>query len=325
MRVWRKMADTKELFRLAKKFEPRIAKALQGVFSNVRSQLTLKMVEETLRHSGITGVLGLLDKIELENQIEHALIDELTDAVMESGRMMVQILPKGAIIQPFRFSVLDTQTVNALTTHRAALVREVGMNTRIAITKNLESNIIAGVNPRAAARDFRASVGLTERQERAVRNFRDALRNKDVKALTRELRDKRFDRTVRRLLNDEKVSQTKINQMVSRYRERFIKYRTEVIARTESLRATSMGEYESLRQAEEQGRVVHQLGRYWIYTTDERTRAAHREIPAMNPEVIGPKQIFKTPLGPLRYPRDPEGTPANTIQCRCRLGYKLME
>ena len=56
-----------------------------------------------------------------------------------------------------------------------------------------------------------------------------------LRALTYDLRDHRFDATIRRAQREVvPLSQDRIEKMLGRYRERFIKYRAEVIARTES-------------------------------------------------------------------------------------------
>jgi len=97
------------------------------------------------------------------------------------------------------------------------------------------------------------------------------------------------------------------------------------IARTEALRAVSMGEYESLVQAKQQGKLDINLVRFWNYVPDERTRANHREIPKMNSEGVAVDVPFQTPLGALRFPRDPNGIAENVINCRCFLTYDVVE
>jgi hypothetical protein len=66
--------------------------------------------------------------------------------------------------------------------------------------------------------------------------------------------------------------------------------------------------------------------RFWVYTHDKRTRMSHREIPGMNPEGVDMDGgMYQTPLGPLQYPRDPNGIGSNTIQCRCAERFGLAE
>jgi hypothetical protein len=67
------------------------------------------------------------------------------------------------------------------------------------------------------------------------------------------------------------------------------------------------------------------LRRFWVKTNDSRTRDAHRAVPDMNPEGVGMDEPYRTPLGPLMFPRDPNGSGANTIQCRCAERYALAD
>ena len=97
-----------------------------------------------------------------------------------------------------------------------------------------------------------------------------------------------------------------------------------MIARTESMTAISVGQEEAIRQGVNSGAIqtVNRDGRelrgFWVATHDGRTRHAHLAIPGMNPKGVPVGVAFKTPLGPMMMPRDPDGTAANTIQCRCR-------
>jgi hypothetical protein len=50
---------------------------------------------------------------------------------------------------------------------------------------------------------------------------------------------------------------------------------------------------------------------------DKNVRAAHLEIPLMNPAGVKLSECFVTPLGLMRYPLDPLGTAANVLGCRC--------
>jgi len=309
---------------IAAKFEPRIATALQAAFSNIKSQWTLKQIEELLTTGGVSTVLALLNT--MNDQIASDIVPELNAAVSESGRISIGLLPNGALVAPYAFNVLDPSVSSVVSAHNASLVREIGASTRQAIVQNIRANIIAGNNPRRVARDFRDTLGLTAQQEQAVRNYRKMLIQKDKRALQARLRDKRFDSTVRQsVAGKKKLTSAQIDNMANRYRQRFLKYRSEVIARTEALRAISMGEFESLKQADDAGKIDKEVRRFWIYTKDERTRAEHRRIPSMNLGGVRIQEPFKTSLGLLMYPRDPAGSASNTIQCRCLLIYDYPE
>jgi len=82
-----------------------------------------------------------------------------------------------------------------------------------------------------------------------------------------------------------------------------------VIARTETLRAYEQAKYLAALQASEE--VGLPMKKQWLATGDERTRDSHV---SMNGETVGLKEKFSNGLF---YPKDPNGAPEETIQCRC--------
>lgn len=313
-----------ELESLALKHERKIRDALLKVFQEIRDESELKVLTEIFERQGIQGVLLLLS--DLESKLDTALINELKDATEESGRMFINIgvLPEGAILSgAFAFNIINQDTVRALNQHRLTLVRELSEETRSAVIRHLQAGFVAGQNANQTARDFKNIVGLTQQQEQAVRNFRsmledDTLRRSDRKrALTLQSRDKRFDRTIRNIIEGRSVKnkQERIDAMVQRFRDRLLQSRASTIAITESLAAVSLGEFEVLRQLQNDGRLSSNLRRFWSHAGDERVRAAHNRIPDMNSNGVSIEEVFQTPLGSLRFPRDPNGIPQNRINC----------
>jgi len=191
--------------------------------------------------------------------------------------------------------------------------------TRAALTDGIER----GLNPRDQARNFRSSVGLTAKQQGAVINYRRLLTNLDGDALDRQLRDRRFDRTIARSIREGKpLTRKQIDAMVTRYNERYIKYRSEVIGRTEALRAVHSGNDEMYRQAIDLGEVSpQQLERTWVTARDGRVRDTHS---ALGGTKRGIDESWETHNGSIRYPGDPDAPSAETIQCRCSLATRIV-
>jgi len=90
-----------------------------------------------------------------------------------------------------------------------------------------------------------------------------------------------------------------------------ISNRAETIARTEILRAYSVAQQASLRQIAD---YVPQLQKQWIATLDDRVRPAHRQA---HGQIRDWDEPFEVDGEDLMYPRDPGGSPENTINCRC--------
>jgi hypothetical protein len=110
----------------------------------------------------------------------------------------------------------------------------------------------------------------------------------------------------------------KAAEMKARYGERYIKHRSQVIARTEGLRAANLGSYESWRQAVEDTGVLDagQVRRKWITAKDDRVRPDHRGA-------AGQERGFNEPfeIGP---DRERVMFPPHQPNCRCTTAYRVV-
>lgn len=171
----------------------------------------------------------------------------------------------------------------------------------------------------------REGLTLTARQTRAVDNFRRMLEEGSAEALTRELRDKRFDPTIRRAVAGDIVLTTEqIDRMVSRYRERYVTYRAKTIAATEAVRIANEADDLFFRQAIEDGELERsQVRRKWVTSMDEKVRFSHR---AINGVLTRPDEPWVSGAGnTLRFPGDPRAPAEDTINCRCWVSTKINE
>lgn len=224
----------------------------------------------------------------------------------------------------------ETPNINALNELRMSLmglIREVTDDQRQAILGALKAGVAKGLNPVDIARDFRSTIGLTAAQERYIDSYRRALESAHTdlqakaNALGRQLRDGRFDRTIR---SGKALSQEQIDKMVQRYRERMIKLRAETIARTEALTAAHMGELAAWEAAIESGDInVQEIIQTWVTAHDARVRMTHRELE-------GQKRGWGVPFdsaggGKIRFPGDPLAPASMRINCRCILTRQLSD
>ena len=205
-------------------------------------------------------------------------------------------------------------------------IREIDQTTRDTIRQVLQSGTTAGDDPFAIARRIRGSIGLTTRQEAAVNNYERMLRALDPTVLDRKLRDRRSDASVgRAIANDKALTDAQVRSLTDRYRDRYVKYRANVIARTESIRAVQGAQWELFQDMINKGQIdARQVRRTWITTNDGHVRNAHVQIPVMNPRGVGQAESFASPLGPILYPGDPSALAANTIQCRCAVFARII-
>ena len=158
-----------------------------------------------------------------------------------------------------------------------------------------------GADPQEAADALQAVIGLTPRQAQAVSNFRSLLENGDSSALSRALRDKRFDSTVARAISGEtSLTEDQIDAMVTRYAERSLASRALTIARNESINAATGGIRDAYVQAVQTGRLMaSEVSRKWQIVFDERTCAICASIPLMNPNGVGVLQPYLSIVGPV--------------------------
>ncbi len=89
-------------------------------------------------------------------------------------------------------------------------------------------------------------------------------------------------------------------------------------ARTTVTSAECKGRQDSYERAEAGG---IKLQREWIAAIDGRTRHAHRLLDGQLADVDKP---FKSELGEIMYPGDPEAHPSNVYNCRCTIAAKVI-
>lgn len=252
---------------------------------------------------------------------------EVNVSFVTSGQSTTEFLNAAGVGRAV-FNQVNTQAVAAMQRKRLELIREFTDEQRRATSLALISGVEAGRNPRGQARDFRDSIGLTERQWAAVANYRRALgrvgtdESGQLDALNRALRDKRGDPSIRRAVREARpLDPERIDWLVRRYTERYVKYRSEVIGRTEALGAVHQGNHESYRQAIANGVIKEEdLERTWETRVDGRQRDSHL---ILNQQKRGFDEPWMTRHGPILHPGDPEADAAEIIQCRCAVSTRI--
>lgn len=299
---------------LSAKTERAINDALLTVWQSVKQAYTLTQIEQAYLSGGIPGVMSLLDN--LDPVLAANLSPTLQTAMIESGRAVIAILPAAAITTPAWLPSLSLSASRVAMQYEFDLIRDISTTTKEAVRASVTEAVATGKPPQAIARQFRSTIGITDGQQKWVSNYRRALENGDTTALDYKLRDARYDASVR----NGTLTQEKIDTMVERYEQRLIKYRSEVIARTEGLRAVEIGQFESVKQGIDGGHIDPATEKGWVTTQDGRERTWHDEL---HKKWLKFNEPFVNSHGSLMYPRDPNGSASNTIQCRCRLRYRL--
>lgn len=296
--------------------EPQLRTAFLLAVSQIKDQLTISRITSLLEQG------RLQDALNLASASWAQFANEWIRVYVRSGNAAAAFIDS-KLIAVVSFNQVNASAVTEMQRNQLRLIQGLTEAQRQATSRALVEGVAGGLNPRQQARLIRDSIGLTARQEGAVRNFRRLLEAGSSEALTRELRDRRFDRTVERAIREgTSLDKTSIDRMVSRYRERSVAFRAETIARTESLRSVNEGNDRMYGQAIEDGTLrTDQLTRIWNTARDERVRGSHRSMHSQRREV---EQDFVSGNGALlRLPGDPSAPASETIRCRCVVSHRF--
>lgn len=281
----------------------------------------------------VREVIGFIERGEIENAVRvadgyisrmGAVIPQIFNAAgqAETAAMVPKFLSFAPTIG-ISFDPSDHEAADLARRARLRFIAEFTDRQREATRNALTDSFLTGRGSVATARSFRESIGLTEYQRGVVNNYRTALEGGSRDALDRELRDRRFDRTVARSIKTgDPLSQEQIDRMVAAYQKRYLQYRAEVIARTEAVRITSQARRVAFIQN------LHQVGlteadaeHTWHSVRDNRTRETHRDMNGQKQPFSRP---FQSPSGAqLMYPGDPNAPADEVCNCRCSCSYQL--
>lgn len=196
------------------------------------------------------------------------------------------------------------QAVSMIQDYVLGAVRNISDEQRNVITERIREGLVEGLNPHAIALQIRPYIGLTHSQNATVDNFRALLEANDPGSLDRELRDRRYDESIQAALESgDGLTPDQIDNMVRRYAERTLQFRSNTIARTESMNAIHQAQAFTWQQAADQGKIVaSDMYRYWHVAHDERTCPICMPIPEMNPDGVPLNGTFETPVGEVDGP-----------------------
>lgn len=310
--------DYRRLDEMASRFEPRLKRRFTEVVRQVKDQVSLEVIESLLNQGQIEQALLIAETaaLGLAGSLSSTWNALFIQAGTETAAFLSQVL-----VAVVNFDQVNAGAVSAMQANRLDLVREVVQEQRLATQQAILDGVRRGLNPRQVALEVRESIGLTQRQVAAVSNYRRLLEQGSADALSRGLRDARFDPTVRRAA-EEPLTSAQVDRMTQRYQERYLDYRARVVARTEALRAANQGSHQLYIQAIDDGQLSEQdLERKWVAGSDARTRDSHR---AMQGQTRGLREPFHSGNGNLlMYPGDPSAPADDTIQCRCAVATRF--
>lgn len=293
--------------------------AQASVIFRDRFRETVRQIQARIDLSEIEDLIAQRRFDEALIQVELAatnLSNAYITAYVLAGDDVFEFISNSIGIQ-VNFDQVNERAVAQMRAESLRLIREFTDGQRASTRAALVEGVLQGLNPRDQARLFRQSIGLTANQLRAVANFRRLLESNSAAALTRELRDRRFDSSIRRAVSGEKpLTAEQIDRMVERYYQRSLAARAETIARTESLAAVHQASDEGFHQAIEAGLIDEELTQKWKTAGDARVREPSHTF--MNGQTRPFGEPFLSGTGNLlRYPGDNRAPAHDVVRCRC--------
>lgn len=170
----------------------------------------------------------------------------------------------------------------------------------------------------ARAAQKAANFGRSARWIQAVLGFLNHFMLRFVAAITNTMRE-----DILRVLNKAVEEGWSIDRTITELRSSgLIEKRARVIARTEIVRAANVGHRVGAQS------LPYEVDKRWSAANDHRTRHSHREVHNHQTAELG---LFRVPIyrgdaptgayDEMLHPGDPEASPQNTINCRCRVIY----
>lgn len=187
------------------------------------------------------------------------------------------------------FDVVNDAVIEAARNLSVDLSTYLRKSTKESLRQTIEDLISGDISEAEAVRRIKMEVGLLPKHAKAVSNYRKTLISSGT-------------------------PRGKANQLAEQYAKRLLKYRADMIARTEVARATGIGQTQFWRQMRDQGALPTQANRVWITALDERACDFCR---SMNGQVATIDGGWDTPNGYMEYPQ------ASHPHCRCSSGITM--
>jgi len=298
--------------------EAKIRREFLAIVARLRDQRSIAQIAELIREH---RVLEMVDDARAAGAELAAIIGEIYSGVAKKIAAHLTV-KTGTYVA---FDPIHERVIAEVKRNAAYWVRELTSQQRGIITDVVTEGVRAGAHPSVSARAIKRSIGLTQHQHGQVQNFRRLLEASDREALTRALRDKRFDRTVERAIADSKpLTRGQVDKMVAAYERRYIAFRAQTIAQTEAIGAAHRAQEEIWQQAVERGDIDGKLVECrWVPGPARKHRREFHQ------SMRGQKRAWGVPFtsgqgNSLRYPHDPAAPLSEVARCACARTVRLL-
>jgi hypothetical protein len=263
---------------------PALRDAIVAAFLGMRAQMGEAALARAIEIGGAERVFREVLTLAVLDVAYQPVRERMRRTVIDSVRYFAKDVPKppgpAGRVLTIGFDILNPRVIDAIHAMETRVITTVTDTVRDVLRQQVADGLQTGLGPRTIAKGLRESVGLAPNHDAAVRNFARMLREGDREALTRALRDKRFDGTLRTLFADGKrPTAQQVQTMTDAYRRKMVKWHAETVARTATGDALKLGQRLSWLDAADKGIVDRdRLMKQRIGVADARERDEHRAI-----------------------------------------------
>lgn len=311
--------ERKEIVEILSHFSPRVYDLLLQYYLLIIDKTDDNKILVAMKNRGVDTLVNYFPEL-LHIEVADNLKRALREAWIHDGRMLYDYDNGKYMLPP-----IPSNSIKELQEQNLNSFPELNDEQRKKVIVELTAGIITGNNPKNSARRFRDCLMINAEQEADISAYRQFLIDFNPKSIEVKFRDRRYDRTISNAIKRKiPLPSEYVEKLVAHYRQRLLRDYSESIARTESLKAIHMSEYNGLLAALLSGKIKVNLKRLWRAGPGTNCREAeHDLIPTLNPYGVKINESFITKLGLLRFPLDPLGVKGDIINCTCAVTYKI--
>ena len=316
-----------QLFReLEQRFGTEIANAFLAAIATHANAIDVTALAEAI-------TAGDLPQVEFLLRFDQGTLFPLGEAIraafIQGGLSVAQTSGLGGL---FGFNGRHDRALQLIESQAGRLIEGIQTHTQAQVQAIMAAGVENGTSGATLARQITGKLnkitgrreggflGLTSQQTDWAISARAELTRLDPHYFTRVQRDRRFDAMVRKAIDSGKpLSQSDIDRIAGRYRDRLLKYRGELIARHEAHSALAAGQYEGNRQLHESGLAT--VTKTWIHGFSKEPRLDHLAMAQAPQRPID--QPFTFGIVAMQYPHDPAGGIEHSANCKCTLFYRV--
>lgn len=254
--------DYEELHRIGDRKVPSLTKSIVDGLNRFREKVSRRKIQEYIEDERWNDIQGLVQWDEFDDVFTD-FNESIGGLVIKGGQDLVRRAKKGVkkqdeeipVVFEITFDIENPGVTNWIESNGSKLITEVSGETRQAVSKMISDMMTNRETPSRRAKMIYDAVGLTKRQANAVSKFRQNLIEMGL-------------------------PENRIDKMTEQRRMKSLRYRAEMISRTESIRGLNQGQIQAWGQAADKGLVDRTVAvKKWIVTKDDRLCPTCRMIP----------------------------------------------